>query len=109
RPLRLMSACSNWKGISPCNTVVTGSADASLRPCIRSDHGAWSPSALHHMPVSRGFDCLVVGYNDPPFPDYERLIRTFGEDSEAYRDLHFSFVDVGGQPLSYVDLLNHVD
>jgi radical SAM PhpK family P-methyltransferase len=61
------------------------------------------------MPVSRGFDCLVVGYNDPPFPDYERLIRTFGEDSEAYRDLHFSFVDLGGQPFSYVDLLNHVD
>ena len=51
----------------------------------------------------------MVGYNEPPFSDYERLIRTFGADSEAYRDLHYSFVDLGGQPLSYVDLLNHVD
>jgi len=53
-------------------------------------------------------DCLVIGYNDPPFEEYERLIRRYGEDSEAYRDLKFSFVEVDGRKLNYVDLLNTV-
>jgi radical SAM PhpK family P-methyltransferase len=56
----------------------------------------------------RGLDCLTIGYNDPPFEEYERLIRRYGEDSEAYRDLKFSFVEVDGRKLNYVDLLNTV-
>jgi p-methyltransferase len=52
-------------------------------------------------------DCIVIGVNEPPFEHYERLIRTYGEDSEAYRDLTFSFVELDGQKLTYVDLLNH--
>src|SRR3982751_5478075 len=51
-------------------------------------------------------DCVVIGYNDPPFEEYERLIRRYGEDSEAYRDLKLSFVEVDGRKLNYVDLLN---
>ena len=53
-------------------------------------------------------DCIVIGYNELPFEDYERLLRSYGGDSEAYRDLKFSFVDIGGRKLNYVDLLNHV-
>lgn len=53
-------------------------------------------------------DCLIIGYNDPPFESYERLIRSYGKDSEAYRDLQFSFIDIGGLPRTYVDLLNYV-
>lgn len=53
-------------------------------------------------------DCVVIGYNELPFEDYESLLRSYGGDSEAYRDLKFSFVDVGGKKLNYVDLLNHV-
>jgi len=53
-------------------------------------------------------DCLIIGYNDPPFESYERLIRSYGKDSEAYRDLQFSFVDMDGSPRTYVDLLNYV-
>ena len=53
-------------------------------------------------------DCLVIGYNDPPFEGYERLIRQYGRDSEAYRDLQFSFVEVNGVPKTYIELLNHV-
>ncbi len=60
------------------------------------------------MGAKHGLDCLTIGYNDPPFADYERLIRRYGEDSEAYRDLKFSFVEVDGRKLNYVDLLNLV-
>ncbi len=54
-------------------------------------------------------DCIVIGYNDPPFERYERLIRNYGVDSEAYRDLRYSFVDLHGRRLNYVDLLNYAD
>src|SRR5262249_6445763 len=109
-----MSAFETWKGISRCNRRVTASlcpCGSRRRPtclerrpscCRQRVNGRVAPECLDQserprkpgavglgqMPVSRGFDCLVVGYNEPPFSDYERLIRTFGEDSEAYRDLH---------------------
>ena len=54
-------------------------------------------------------DCIVVGYNDPPFARYEQLLRNYGVDSEAYRDLRYSFVELDGRRLNYVDLLNLVD
>lgn len=57
---------------------------------------------------NRGLDCIVIGYNETPFERYEELIRVYGEDSEAYRDLKLSFVEVGGRKMNYVDLLNHV-
>ncbi len=52
-------------------------------------------------------DCIVIGFNEPPFERYEALIRNYGEDSEAYRDLRFSFVDVDDRKLTFVDLLNY--
>jgi p-methyltransferase len=53
-------------------------------------------------------DCVVIGYNETPFEDYEKVLRNYGEDTEAYRDLKFSFVDLDGKKLDYVNLLNHV-
>ena len=52
-------------------------------------------------------DCVVVGYNEPPFEEYARLVAGYGRDSEAYRDLRFSFVEVDGRRLDYTGLLNH--
>jgi p-methyltransferase len=60
------------------------------------------------MPQASRLDCIVVGYNETPFDTYEATLRRYGEDSEAYRDLKFSFVDLGGSKLNYPDLLNHV-
>src|ERR1043165_3358336 len=57
---------------------------------------------------ANGLDCVVIGYNELPFEQYERFLRNYGEDSEAYRDLKFSFVDVDGRKLDYPGLLNHV-
>jgi radical SAM PhpK family P-methyltransferase len=53
-------------------------------------------------------DCVVIGYNETPFEEYEALLRKYGEDSEAYRDLQFSFVNLGGKRFNYIDLLNYV-
>lgn len=56
---------------------------------------------------AKTLDCVVIGYNEIPFEEYERFLGKYGEDSEAYRDLRFSFVNLGGAKLNYVDLLNY--
>jgi len=53
-------------------------------------------------------DCIVIGYNEVPFSRYEQFLHAYGEDSEAYRDLKFSFVNLDGNKLDYPGLLNHV-
>jgi radical SAM PhpK family P-methyltransferase len=58
--------------------------------------------------MSEQLDCVVIGYNETPFAEYEALIRGYGADSEAYRDLRFSFVNIDGRNMNYVGLLNHV-
>lgn len=57
--------------------------------------------------MSKQLDCVVIGYNETPFAEYEALLRGYGADSEAYRDLRFSFVNVNGQNMNYIGLLNH--
>lgn len=54
-----------------------------------------------------GYDCVAIGHNEPPFEDYEQLVRRYGIRSAAYRDLKMSFVQVGEKQLTYVDLLNY--
>src|SRR5579862_2270618 len=54
-------------------------------------------------------DCVVIGHNEPPFEDYEAWVRKiYGVESEAYRDLRFNFVDIGGRKRTYIDLLNDI-
>ena len=59
------------------------------------------------MANNRTLDCVVIGYNEVPFAGYESFLRNFGEESEAYRDLKFSFVNVGGRKMDYIGLMNH--
>ena len=42
--------------------------------------------------------CVVIGYNEVPFAKYESFLRNYGENTEAYRDLRFSFVDLDRNP-----------
>lgn len=58
--------------------------------------------------MSEQLDCVVIGYNETPFEEYESLLRGYGVDSEAYRDLRFSFVNINGRNMNYIGLLNHV-
>src|SRR5947207_5737270 len=53
-------------------------------------------------------DCVVIGYNEIPFDRYESFLSKYGENTEAYRDLKFSFVDLDDKKLDYVGLMNHV-
>jgi p-methyltransferase len=55
-----------------------------------------------------GVDCIIVGYNESPFAEYESTLKQYGEGSEAYRDLKYSFVEIDGEKLNYVDLMNRV-
>jgi radical SAM PhpK family P-methyltransferase len=59
--------------------------------------------------AGNGLDCIIIGYNEIPFEEYESLLSMYGADSEAYRDLKYSYVDLAGKKLNYVGLLNHVD
>ena len=51
-------------------------------------------------------DCIIIGYNEMPFPRFERAVRQFGVRSAAHRDLQFSFVNIEDEPQTWVDLLN---
>src|SRR5260370_29047011 len=59
------------------------------------------------MNQESNLDCVVIGYNEVPFDRYERFLRNYGEDTEAYRDLKFSFVNIGGAEMDYMGLMNH--
>lgn len=52
------------------------------------------------------YDCIVIGHNEPPFEDYERLVRAYGSRSTTYRDLRMSAVRIDGRHFTYTDLLN---
>ena len=56
---------------------------------------------------NKNLDCIIIGYNELPFERYENFLRNYGEDSEAYRDLKFSFVNLGDRKLDYPGLLNY--
>lgn len=59
------------------------------------------------MKTGSRLDCVVIGYNEVPFERYESFLRNYGEDSEAYRDLKFSFVNLNGQKMDYMGLMNY--
>jgi radical SAM PhpK family P-methyltransferase len=63
---------------------------------------------LSMMTSRRRLDCILIGYNETPFDKYESFLRNYGEDTEAYRDLRYSFIDLGDKKVSYVGLLNNV-
>jgi radical SAM PhpK family P-methyltransferase len=60
------------------------------------------------MSTAGRLDCVIIGYNEIPFERYESFLRNYGVDTEAYRDLKFSFVDLGGNKLDYVGLMNYL-
>jgi radical SAM PhpK family P-methyltransferase len=60
------------------------------------------------MKSSGKLDCVIIGYNETPFDLYESFLRNYGVDTEAYRDLKFSFVDLGDKKLDYPALMNYV-
>src|SRR5689334_21811107 len=52
-------------------------------------------------------DCLIIGFNDPDFAEYEKLIRAMGPKNGAYRDLTWGFVEYNDRPQRCLDLMSH--
>jgi len=52
-------------------------------------------------------DCLVIGFNDSNFEEYEEMVRSMGTESGAYRDLSLAFINYEGKPRRSIDILNH--
>jgi len=52
-------------------------------------------------------DCLVIGFNDSNFEEYEEMVRSMGSESGAYRDLSLAFINYEGKPRRSMDILNH--
>ena len=58
--------------------------------------------------TERQIDCLLIGYNEPNFHSYEKMVSSMGANSGAYRDLRLNFVEVNGDKFTPVGLLNHL-
>lgn len=53
-------------------------------------------------------DCLIIGFNDSDFGEYEKMIKSMGTDSGPYRDLNLAFVKLNGQPYRALDIFSHI-
>ena len=53
-------------------------------------------------------DCFIIGHNDGNFLEYEKMVRTMGPKSGAFRDLNLHYVELDGKPYRAMDLLNQL-
>jgi radical SAM PhpK family P-methyltransferase len=53
-------------------------------------------------------DCFLLGFYDPPFAEYMKMMRGMGTRSGAYRDLALAFVELEGRPERALDVLTRL-
>jgi radical SAM PhpK family P-methyltransferase len=53
-------------------------------------------------------DCLLIGFNDEPFEQFEQRVRLMGTQSGGYRDLGLAFFQSEGRLYRAMDILNDV-
>ncbi len=58
--------------------------------------------------ITQPIDCILIGYNEPDFANYERVLRSMGENSGAYRDLNLNFVEYEEKKYTPAGLLNYL-
>jgi p-methyltransferase len=58
------------------------------------------------MSTSNNLDCVIIGHNDMDFNLVYEEVKKIGRHSGAYNDLKANSVLVGGERLTYMDLLN---
>lgn len=56
--------------------------------------------------MMKTIDCLLIGYNEMNFTEYEETISRMGKNSGAYRDLALNFIRYNKKPHSIVDAFN---
>jgi len=56
--------------------------------------------------MTRTLDCIVVGYNDVPFPEFAARQKRMAEYSGAYHEVVTNSVLLRGTRITYMDLIN---
>ncbi len=56
--------------------------------------------------MSKRIDCFLIGHNEMKFSEYEKMVRSMGETSGAYRDLNYSFLTYKNHLYTLPDLIN---
>jgi anaerobic magnesium-protoporphyrin IX monomethyl ester cyclase len=51
-------------------------------------------------------DCLFIGHNDGHFPDYVKLVESWGTDTAIRRRLNLAFIEIDGVPHHCMDVVN---
>jgi anaerobic magnesium-protoporphyrin IX monomethyl ester cyclase len=52
-------------------------------------------------------DCLIIGYNDENFDEYEKMLRAMGTEHPDYRDLNINCIQYNGQSYRALDILDY--
>jgi len=60
------------------------------------------------MSTNNVIDCIIVGHNDMDFSLVHEQLKRIGKHSGAYIDLKANSVRIGGEQITYMDLLNRV-
>lgn len=56
--------------------------------------------------MKKAVDCLLIGYNEMDFVQYEKNLRKTGTNSGAYRDLNLNFIRYDNRPYPAAEILN---
>ena len=56
--------------------------------------------------MKKRIDCFLIGHNEMKFSEYEKMVRSMGETSGAYRDLNYSFLQYKNHLYTLTDLIN---
>jgi radical SAM PhpK family P-methyltransferase len=59
------------------------------------------------MNKTETYDCLIIGYNDLAFEEYEKILRSMGTHHSDYRDLQLNLIQYRGKPYRAADILSH--
>jgi len=51
-------------------------------------------------------DCILISNNDTDFMNYEKMVKTMGCDSGAFRDLNLNYITYKDKPYRAMDILN---
>jgi anaerobic magnesium-protoporphyrin IX monomethyl ester cyclase len=51
-------------------------------------------------------DCLFIGHNDGYFPDYVRMVKSWGTGTGFWRRLNLAFIEIDGAPHRSMDVIN---
>lgn len=54
----------------------------------------------------KSIDCILIGYNEMDFCEYEKKIREMGENSGAYRDLNLNLIWYNNQAYHAAEIFN---